>query len=256
VIPLETQISLTKNLIGTYMAIAKGISGTESISGNGWTGVINAFAHPICNFAICDNTDDLDAPELAKYARSRHFFNVYVARYDDHHRANVRLDRAGFQRVYALAQMSCSKSPVGTQGILRLAPTAMDRKRVADFMISQFFSTQTASVRDKIAQATVQASELELYHLVADQIRERPVAAVMLHRTQGVLGLYNLCVSMPYRSQGLGSSLVFAVELLSVQERVILGLQCDPSLAAWYETLGMEQVGTVDVYGLQKGPRL
>jgi hypothetical protein len=151
--------------------------------------------------------------------------------------------------------MTNSNPKEGTAGKLKVAPTAMDRQRVADFMMWQFFHTQSANVRERIAQATVRCPDLQLYELERPDIRERPVGAVMLHRTSGVLGLYNLCVSVPYRSRGLGSSIVLAVELLSMQESVILELQCDPSLIDWYQALGLEQVGAVDVYGLQKSHR-
>lgn len=247
--------ALSQNLEKTYWAIAQGILGTETVAGNGWKAVTNAFEHPICNFAFCDDVEALDTEGLTQLANAHPFFNVYVIRYGEGNGAYVELDRAGFVRVYSLALMVGSKPATGEPGKLRYAPTAMERLRIAEFMMWQFFSTQTGNVRDRIAQATVRSAELQLYELERPDIRERPVGAVMLHRTGGVLGLYNLCVSVPYRSKGLGSSIVIAVELLSTQESVILELQCDPSLIEWYQALGLEQVGAVDVYGLQKSHR-
>ncbi len=255
VISTDLYPALSQNLEKTYWSIAKGILGTENVTGTGWKAVTNAFEHPICNFAFCEDGKKIDTEALVKLAGARPFFNVYVIRYGTGEGAYVDLDRAGFVRVYSLAVMTNAKAGTGAAGKLRFAPTAMDRHRLADFMMWQFFSTQSANIRDRIAQATVRSAELQLYDLERPDIRERPVAAVMLHRTDSVLGLYNLCVSVPYRSRGFGSSIVFAVEQLAMQERVILELQCDPALIDWYQALGLEQVGAVDVYGLQKSHR-
>jgi hypothetical protein len=248
----ERDVLLSNNLSETYCAIAQGVPRTEFVDGVGWKAASNGFPHPICNFAVCDDRDDLDARSLATLASRKPFFNAYVCHFGDQDLADSALERQGMTRVYAMAIMAFQGPPAGVVRGLTRAETPLDRKRIADFMMWQFFSTQTPDIRETIAFATVDSSRLELYDLAGVEFRVRPVAAVMLHRTEGVLGLYNLCVGMAYRRKGFGVNVVRSVQLMSDKEHVIVGLQCDPLLVPWYESLGFREVGRVDVYTLRK----
>lgn len=251
----DSQSCLARNLEQTYFAIATGIPGSETVLGKGWKGIINSFPHPICNFGLCHDVESFEPKGLLELASDRPHFSVYACRFGDERGTENQLGRAGFSKLFSLSIMACGEAAKPDAAVLREALAIQDRRRTAEFMIWQFFSTQSPEVREKITSATVQSQKLQLYELVAPQIRERPAAAVMLHRTQSVLGLYNLCVGQPFRSRGIGTSIIYAVQQMSVQERVILGLQCDPVLTPWYRALGMVHVGDVDIYGLQKASR-
>ncbi|HEY3783501.1 MAG TPA: hypothetical protein VGL56_20650 [Fimbriimonadaceae bacterium] len=249
----EEHALLADNLGKTYLSIAGGLPSTEFIKSEGWVAAVNPFAHPICNFAICEDCADLDIKELRRLASGRPFFNVYVNHFAEEDGAHETLEEKGLVRLYRLDQMARTREePAGRPCELAEAFGVQDRKRISDFMCWQFFSTQTPAIRDKISAATLSAPQLKLYETQAVEIRSRPAAAVMLHRTPGVLGLYNLCVAVPLRKRGYGSMVVHAVEILGIQESVIVGLQCDPGLSHWYVGLGLEKVGSVDVYAFKK----
>ena len=71
----------------------------------------------------------------------------------------------------------------------------------------------------------------------------------MLSRDE-VLGLYNLCVHPGFRGLGWGTSIVQATLSLAYRMGIPVTLQCEPKLVPWYEHLGFEAVGSVDVYDL------
>lgn len=243
---------LSKNLSSTYFAIAGGIDGTAILTGAGFVAASNPFPHPICNFAICDDVSDIAVGQLRAMAAPKPYFNVYVSHFGREDKAMQALANGGFRRLYTLQQMMRPPVAIDCGQVLERAETYGARARVGEFMVSQFFSGQNASVRSQISTATARASDLDLYEFGLSHLRRTLVGAVMLHRTPGVVGLYSLCVSQPFRLQGYGAAIVEGVERIAFEENALLGLQCDIRLEAWYQRLELIRIGTVDVYGLER----
>lgn len=245
----STLESLTTNLSETYLAIAEGLPGTCVHEGKGFRAATNPFEHPICNFAVCDDSPEVDAESLRSLAAGKPHFNVYVVHGSGERAGEQALLDAGFSVLHGLAEMACEEVNDGPQIDLREALLLADRMRVAEFMSWQFFSTQTDAVRTRIAGASASGRALKLFEAVDVKIRQKPFAAVMLHPTAGALGLYNLCVSMPYRSRGIGSRIVRSAQSEAQRTGKVLVLQCDARLEGWYARLGLRRVGDVTVYG-------
>src|SRR5436305_62404 len=148
--------------------------------------------------------------------------------------------------------MWSAEAASGPQIELRVARAMRERVRLAKFMACQFFSSQPGHVQGKIARASAQPAGLKLYEAVSVEVRRGPLGAVMLHSTDGVVGLYNLCIGIPYRSRGFGGGIIRAVQAIAAHEGAQVGLQCDSQLESWYSRFGMERAGFVSVFGLDR----
>ena len=156
---------------------------------------------------------DLDVDALFGVAQNRRHFNVYICHEGDESASGRALAKAGFQQRYVLSQMCGGDASPGQRTELRLAPVMAERVRLAEFMASQFFTSQPAHVQHKIAKASAEPADLQLYEAINVEVRRGPLGAVMLHHTRGVVGLYNLCVALPYRARGFGGAIVRAVQV-------------------------------------------
>ena len=111
-------------------------------------------------------------------------------------------------------------------------------------MAEQFFWRLPTDAREAIATATA-ASRHRILKLGEAQ---EPEAAVMLVPAAGSIGLYNLCVRPELRGRGTGKSIVETIMSGSAQNGTKIVLQCEGTLAPWYQILGFETVGWVRAY--------
>jgi GNAT superfamily N-acetyltransferase len=239
------------NLEATYLAIASGIPDTRITVGAGFVAAANDFPHPICNFGLCRQEHSFDVHELMRLARRRSYFNIYVSRANGE-TIGAPFSGSGYERVYTLLQMEqCDDAPVpDIECLVAEAMGSAERRSVAEFMAEQFFAAQSQGVRSRISSATNSAESLKLFELRNVEKLEELLGAVMLHNTEGRLGLYNLCVAAPHRAKGHGSNIVNWVRRLAKKQNLAIVLQCDPRLQAWYERLNFRASGSVDVYAL------
>ncbi|MBC8064875.1 MAG: GNAT family N-acetyltransferase [Chlorobia bacterium] len=212
--------------------------------------------HPVCNFAGRVRLDPWVANQLVEIAIERRAFNVYSAPGNSPDSRELRdeiLVRAGFQRSYCLQQMLWDSKQAQGRIDLQLAETASERREVANFMSNQFFSRHSIIFRRSVADATVHASRLDLY-----TIRQRGdiVAALMIAEDANVSGLFNLCVKPHEQSRGWGTAIVAEVCGRAYDNGRVVCLQCDETLAPWYERQGFVRSGWVDVYGLSDERRI
>ncbi|MCW5941757.1 MAG: GNAT family N-acetyltransferase [Fimbriimonadaceae bacterium] len=234
------------NLSETYVALAEATPGT-SIQREGDVVVAQGdLAHPICNFALLDRTEVTDAGRLARLAADRPYLNLYVPM-PGHGPVERRLRKTGLRCVHVLEVMVAPGRVLGDQGRLVLLETETpeDRTRVARFMADQFFGRYQETMREGIARSTADASTMRLY---GTPDCERPFGAVLLTETPGALGLYNLCVRLEERGQGLGSEIVRWVLAAARARGERVTLQCDDRLAGWYRRFGFVTVGRLGVF--------
>lgn len=255
-----------ENLEATYRAV--GLRGEGAVEERYETGFacMSDLPHAVSNYAILSSANEPLAKHLAAAARKRKAFNVYV-KPGDGFTATVRvLERAGFREAGRLALLFREVSPSdaksstdpqralfrverpGELGVVE-AGSFEERLQICRFMAAQFFGRQTSTLRESIAVATAGAP-VDLYRFAGPRI----LAAAMGVRTEGQLGIYNLCVDSSLRERGYGSQLLERMVQYAREEGRNLNLQCDPSLEPWYEKRGFGSQGTILVMGLERKP--
>ncbi len=246
------QLRATKNLLATYFELGLAAGSGEAWHDSGFRACLGDLDHPICNFAADLRLDPWSVRRLRALAASRGSFNVYVVPSDQPEHLVELLERAGFRKQFELVQMVAKPAayrPIGVKATLELAEITdlKERFRLARFMSDQFFSRQTDLFRKRVATVTAQAKNLKLYSLGDAQ---SPKGGVMLSSAEGVLGIYNLCVSSAHRGNGIGAELVnWAMDQADGSD-ILPTLQCDQGLVPWYYHLGFQSVGLISVYTL------
>jgi hypothetical protein len=227
-----------QNLIETYVALASSISPTIIQWEGNVCSAISEITHPVCNFGIAFDLRREQVDALSHLSIQRQNFAVYAL----DQMTVESLEWGDFRQSHYLVQMEAPPGFGGSTLRLMEAFAPGIRSSVAQFMIEQFFPRQTAEFRFTLAQATAKQKALRLMYL---PIEGTVAAAVMLHRTRGTTGLYNLCVATEYRHEGLGAQLV---QWCRSQSDEPIVLQCNPNFVSWYQGLEFEQTGTVRAY--------
>lgn len=233
----------SKNLASTYLALGRA-AGARVEQGHGFTACTGDVPHPVGNFALQLDLDAAGAKHLASLAMQRPTFHVYGCPDDQPDTLHELMVAAGFRLGYRLKQMAATRAADGDACLL-IRCTAEERTDTAAFMMREFFGRGGSDTRDAVRAATVAAGELELYRV---EDGGKAVGAAMLSRSDGALGLYNLCVRSDRRGRGWGASIVRAVMREAVSDGTLVTLQCDATLERWYEALGFVTLGSVDVY--------
>ncbi len=236
-----------ENLEETYGAIGRATPGARVRDYGAAIVCLCDLDHPVGNFALCRVTDGKLFSHLARLARTRSAFHAYVSPIPEQDHLEQTLHDAGFQCVYRLSQLAAAGSASESPIQLVEAVDSDSRRRIAQFMAGQFFARHGKCVREAVATATSE-SGLSLYEFSSDGAA---VGAVMLCRTEGLLGIYSLCIEASRRGKGLGSEAVRALMDAAHREGREAVLQCDPSLVAWYERLGFRESGYVSVLSLE-----
>lgn len=240
----------------TYLALGLATAGTTHLQEPGFEGCYGSEDHPICNFAARLKLDPWAANQIQDLALSRNSFNVYSAPGDLPARREVRheiLTRSGFKLAFTLQQMVSDRPPQFEPVPYEMAVGVSARTEAATFMGSQFFAKQSSLFRRRVVDATIGASELELY-LVRPQ--NELVAAHMLVPHGNLVGLFNLCVRPPHQGRGWGTGIVSEIQRLAFEQGRIVTLQCEEQLVAWYSRLGFRSTGVVDAYVLSDDRRI
>lgn len=236
------------NLEATYVAI--GSASPEALIQNrqGYTLCLGRLDHPVGNFAVVRQMMESTARELAISARGRSSFHAYVPDTESRSETGRAFAEAGLRRSYGLVQMLCDPTPHAAECAITEAKTEKERLRIASFMTSQFFTRQRPAVRERISWVTAHSG------LGICEIHRRGqfVGAVMISRSPGMLGIYNLCIEARSRGRGHGSDAVARLLDMARAEGSMAVLQADASLCDWYGGLGFEQAGIVDVFAPQR----
>ncbi len=251
---IEIQRVASENLRKTYFHLGLAIKETTLIKEQGFQAVLGEFEHPICNFAAGLNLDPWSAKQLVSLALSKKAFNVYALPGDEPEHVNELLLRNDFRVSYRLAQLVApgEAAPIEKLPAMRRAESHETRYAIALFMTEQFFARQTEEFRQKVAQATSDAVDLELYDLSEGKHR---IAAIMLCHSAHTIGIYNLCVAGPKRGLGIGRNLTRWARSMAHDQAKLATLQCDAGIQDWYEQQGFSRIGSIDVFTLSKTVR-
>ncbi len=245
----EIQAGASENLRKTYFSLGLAIPNTIFVEKEGFQACLGEFEHPICNFAAGLNLDPWSSKQLVSLAQTKSSFNVYALPGDSPEHLGELLYRSSFRVSYRLAQMVAEPHFCDNPREIRKATDPDTRFQIAKFMTEQFFPRQTEGFRIRVAQATSDAVDLDIYELVEGKQR---VAAAMLCESNQVIGLYNLCVDVPKRGFGLGKAVTqWAIHQAHLAGKLVT-LQCDSRIQGWYEEQAFCKTGTVDVFTLSK----
>ncbi len=238
--------SASENLLATYLAIGGALPGAEIHEAEGYVALLSDLPHPSGNFAARLSLDPWSAGALRTLAAGRPAFQA-IALPDDEpdHLAEI-LRRAGFGAIHRLIAMAAEPT-FGLAGLeVDVVRDEEARQRVGRFMADAFLAREPVLVREAMAHATA-AAPVAVY---AHAPRERPTAAVVLSRTPGTMGIYNLCVAGPSRGRGVGSALVAWCLAQAAAEGRAACLQCAPALEPWYARHGFVRTGAITVWSL------
>lgn len=242
----DLRIAACQNLLQTYVELGTAAGARPVEETAGFRAYASLTVHPICNFAIDLDLSPHAARQLAEIATEKPSFCVYRSPSDKPEHIDEVLERAGFERAYSLTMM-IADGQIRNESIgLQRVNDPGERVEVARFMTDQFFSRQNEAFRRVVSDATASADSLSLYQAWSGRQR---VACVMLSEGE-VLGLYNLCVHPTFRGIGWGISTVQSVLSLAAKTKRHVTLQCEPRLQSWYEHLGFEVIGAIDVFDL------
>jgi len=246
----DLSLAAAENLHRTYFALGMATPGSKLIHEAGFDACIGNFDHPICNFASRIKVDPWVAHRLLELALSQGAFNIYSLAGDlpeDIHLRDELLVRAGFRKSYGLRQLAAEPGPVGEGVPMEKAESMEQRRDIATFMASLFFGRHSSNFRRRVAEATMAATELDLYSI---RPRDETIAAVMVAEDEQIVGLFNLCVKTHAQGRGWGKAIVAEVMRKAFEKNKPVTLQCDELLSPWYESLGFRRIGSVDVYAL------
>lgn len=239
----------SENLKYTYFELGRSAANSKILAEPGFQACVGDFEHPICNFAAGLDLDRWSAGRLARIALDRAMFNVYATPIDKPQDLGELLAREGFFRSYRLVQMVAEPYEVQPRSNLVRATTRYDRLQIALFMVDQFFNKQGQSFRQQVADTTAHATTLELLSMKRDG---KILAAAMVCFTDGMAGVYNVCVEAGFRGLGLGTALMREILAVCAIKGAPATLQCDPKLEPWYRNIGFRPSGEIDVYALPK----
>lgn len=242
-----------KNILATYLALAKA-AGWAHVRRLSWgtfctTHRRNSLHNFAMGFDLSRHPDSVESAikSLVASCIERPTLRLFAMTGDKPENLSALLIQRGF-RPHAELSMFVRKTPPA-ESVLRLesAASTSTRERVAEFMVSQFFSNRPLSAR-KLVVRSIANSALELMYL---EIGERMVAAGMITEVDSCLGLYNLCVHPSQRNQGLGTQVIESLVQLAVGRGKPLVLQCAPDLATWYRARKFVECGKIQAFTLQ-----
>ena len=235
-----------RNIEETYLAVGKHGDGAKiELYADGLI-CTSELHHPVSNFAIARRCTLEFVDRLAEIAMGRKVFNIYSLPEQEKIAGKI-WNQGGFRVAGCLSLLTCQEEPPKASPPLVRASCFEERQALTRFMAMQFFSRQTSSLRERIALATAKA-EVDLYHLGESAAK----VAVMVCRSKGMLGIYNLCVAASERDRGHGSDLLNGLSRLAYEEGLVATLQCDPSLEPWYLRRGFVNIGDVSVLTLER----
>lgn len=240
------------NVVQTYCELASGVLEGRRWREAGFLACVSPLEHPMGNFAANLDLTPTSAERLVRIATGKAHFNVYSMPVDLPSDRDRILRNAGFVRTQEFVQMVAQPPLDEPKLTLTRAATLHDRGRIADFMVEQFFSRHPRRIKEQIAETTARVTRLELLGLCRDG---NFFAAAMISRTEGMTGIYNVCVDSGVRGLGIGSGLIREILAVCSQRQTCATLQCDAKLEQWYRAFGFSRSGIIRVYAAPQKPK-
>jgi GNAT superfamily N-acetyltransferase len=239
---------IAQNLRETYFRIGAAGPDVETRECPEFAACRSPHRHPTCNFAVVSLVQPEVLVEVVRWGEASKPFNVYTYSGLDDPPLDDLMGRFGLRSSTMLLAMSGGVGRRHENIEWTIAEGAAERLAVTTFMAQQFFSVQPAAIRDVVALSTAHSG----IPLASANLEGRVVGAVMKNSGPHELGIYNLCVSPNFRGKGIGTQMMEDLIVQAGEAGQTAALQCDRRLASWYERLGLETVGVVDVWYLDR----
>lgn len=233
--------ALRMNASETFLALALAVKNTEVIRTPHYWVCTNPLNHPIANFAIHLDVTEEGLQQLLLRARRTQNFRIYVLPGDTPEGLKNLLIQQGLSLASSMVGMYLHTPPTAPPPVARLAfPDELPG--VSAFIVQNFFWDSPKVVRQAFQSALVNARAVP-HEFYVSAVGNQIVAVGTLTFSNGVAGLYNVCVHPHHRNRGLGSALVRQLSDIATQKNCPLVLLCEPELKVWYQSLGFEEIG-------------
>lgn len=243
-----------ENLAYTYRTLAQAVYPQGVKQGLGYTYcnedpslVLASFA---IGFDIPESSLSEAVTELTAHCVENPLFRLFTTDGDTPPSLPAQLAMQGFLRFSVMDVLAWEESVAppapdlyGLQLVEAIEPAA--RTRLAQFMVSIFFTRRSPSLRRLVVHSTA-GSPHRLFALKSDKTI---VGGLMISESEGALGLYNLCLDARYRRRRFGTALVSIAKSIAVAQNLPLVLQSDPSLGTWYVQNSFRSIGKVQIFG-------
>lgn len=228
-----------QNLIDTYLTLARQVPHSAVTQARTYAYSVSPKESRFSNFGIATAIDRDTALHMAMLTRQRPVFPVFAL--TDQVASELLSVQLG--ESYEMVQFERAARRSSCEIDLDECYSIESRRRAADFMMEQFFRSQSASFREELSLATANAPGFRLFTRLD---RNELEAAVLIRESGDLAGLYNLCVAGDRRKRGTGSRIV---EWVAATIGKPLVLQCGVRLEPWYRSLGFEETGRIRVFG-------
>ena len=228
----------------TYTELASGAPGADlRLNSDVWM-VRSAIRHPIGNFAINFQTDHLPSDVITE-AQLRPYFRAFFIDGDRPPNIADLAVNHGLRERYVLAGMVLDAKPEPGLEIEKAHTEALALE-TALFITETFFWRSPPKNRQILAE--IMASQFPRHEFYALRDKRGIVSAGTLTVDAEVIGLYNLCVRVDARSQGIGAAMAAELGALASARSNQVVLTCDQELVPWYSRQGYKKVGSLTAF--------
>lgn len=231
------------SISGAFTSMAEHIKGAEILRGPWGAHCQAPLRHPLANFAWVEDIatwQDLDLPIAHAGC-----FNVYVPSLE-------REPDEVFGFRHALTQHTLAapakRRPLNVRHLVEEAKSSEERTKIADFMVSQFYSSSSREVRQAMTKGLSLADGLRLFRI--SDGRRGTAAACALYVGAEVWGIYNVIVEDDFRGFGRGQAMIEEMLAISNDSARLTQLQCNSNLVSWYTGFGFREHSFLHIFCL------
>lgn len=237
-----------ENVIQTYLGLAQQVEGSRLLESPHFSSVISVKPFSFCNFVIglaaTFSEQDRVLDEVVRWARIQPALRIFAMTGDQPGDWSELLLQSGLSPQHRLVQLAWTPNGEVAPDTWTKCESAPCREAVSRFMVQQFFSLNEANFKRAVVHATATGPH-ELWRIDRGT---KTVAAAMIVRSRGAIGLYNLCVSPDFRRRGYGESVIRSCQNLAVSTGLPLILQCEQNLIRWYSKFGFQVFGEMQSF--------
>jgi hypothetical protein len=243
-----------ENLVYTYETLARAVYPDGIRQGSGYVYCTEDPTLVLASFAIGFDIPAAIVPqaleELAGHCAENPLFRLFTTDGDSPPSLPIQLMGHGFLRystmdVWAWTELGTPETPTLFGLALNEVSDPSQRTRLAQFMVSVFFTRRSQSLRRLVVRSMAEAP----HRMFALKNDNTIVGGFMLAESSGAIGLYNLCIDARYRRRTFGSRMIDVAKGVARDRNKPLVLQAEPSLGTWYAKNSFCSIGKVQIFG-------
>lgn len=234
------------NVGETYMALGRNAPAARARKTPSAWWCESPFKHPMGNFAVHFNLSDAGFRKVADTAKRVEYFRAFVLTGDQPIDICERLEALDLKAKYSFPGFVWNGKAKPGDEVLERNIDFAEVGETAAFIVQNFFWRSPEPARRALTQLVGAASSVQEFYSCRDE--EGIAAAAVLSVTDGIVGLYNLCVREDLRSKGLGSSILSQICRAAEYRGLRLILQAEEGLVSWYGKHGFVRVAELRAY--------